>query len=73
MTDCARFTLQPDGDTSWLVMDAGNFIGGIDHIGDQEFLATHLSDDPAERPVPIGPHHTLADAFEAFTSVLSRI
>jgi hypothetical protein len=71
MTDQPRFTLQPDGETSWLVIESGHFIGGIDHIGEQEFLATHLFDDRPASPVPIGPHRTLEAAFEAFTSTLS--
>jgi hypothetical protein len=70
MVDESRLTLEPDGDSSWLVMDAGNFIGGIDHIGEHEFLATYVMDGQPFSPVPIGPHRTLEAAFEAFTSVL---
>jgi hypothetical protein len=71
MTDQSRFTLEPDGDSSWLVMDDGVFIGGIDNIGEHEFLATFVMDGKALSPVPVGPHRTLEAAFEAFTSRLS--
>ena len=72
MNDQPRLTLEPDGDYSWIVMAAGNFIGGIDHICEQEFLATSVMDGQPFSPVPIGPHRTLEAAFEAFTSVLGQ-
>jgi hypothetical protein len=72
MNDQSRFTLERDGDSCWLVSDAGNFIGGIDHIGEHEFLATYVRDPMPFGPVPTGPHRTLEAAFEAFTSVLGE-
>jgi hypothetical protein len=71
MTEQSRFTLEQDTSDCWFVKDDGIFIGGIDRIGPDEFLSTHVAHGKPLGPVPVGPHTTLGAAFEAFTSALA--
>jgi hypothetical protein len=73
MAEHSRFTLEqePDSVECWLVNCDGTFIGGIDRIGPDEFLSTHVAHGKPLSPVRVGPYKTLDAAFEAFTSVLA--
>lgn len=67
--------LQEDLEDSkrWLVKDDNDrFVGAINQVGPQEWVATHAADGSRLTPVRPGPHNSKDEAFEAFTSALTK-